>query len=134
MRMRIQGPSMRFIDESKPRSEEVRDLEFGPENREQATHADICAWTAQEYDCWMTTGRRPHTADESEPNSRQKQIEQAEHFARVSDQRWNYRGGLTTDEMRGLSLSERFAAASAKMRASYDPFGRQADLRRRRSE
>jgi hypothetical protein len=147
MKIRVQGRSVKFVDSELSKNEErqadlgdpqterepVRD-DWSADNREPASHADVCSWTAPQFDAWLATGRRPRTADEAEPNSRQKQIEQAEHFARVSDARWGYRGGLTTDEMRGLSPSEKYAAASAKMRASHDPFGRMADLRRRRSE
>jgi hypothetical protein len=162
MRMRVTGRNMRFIDESKEVLEEVRD-NWGPENRQPATDREMLQWSPQEYRSWIETGRKPVSQDEqAEPNSRQKQIEQAEHFARASDARWGYRSGLTTDEMRGLSLSERFAAASDRLRgyrgslpadalaglssseqfaarsahrwASHDPGGRIEDLRRRRSE
>jgi hypothetical protein len=133
MRMRIQGPSIRFIDQNKATYEEVRDLEFGPENREPASHADVCSWTAPQFECWLATGRRPRTVDE-EPDSRQAQLAQSAHFAAISDARHGYRGALTADEMRGLSPSEKFAAASAARWASFDPRGRLADLRRRRSE
>jgi hypothetical protein len=148
MRIRMQGSSIKFIDgelskneerqadlgdPQKPR-EEVCD-NWGPSNREPASDREMLEWSPEQYRLWIETGRKPVSQDEqAEPNSKQKQIAQNEHFAAISDARHGYRGALTTDEMRGLSPSERFAAASAKRWASRDPFGRVADLRRRRSE
>jgi hypothetical protein len=174
MRMRVTGPSIRFMDSElseneehqadlgnpeKPR-EEVCD-NWGPSNPQPLTDEEICRMSTEAYRRWQLTGIVPQD-EQSEPGSRQRQLEQAEHFARASDARWGYRSGLTTDEMRGLSLSERFAAASDRLRgyrgslpadalaglssseqfaarsahrwASHDPGGRIEDLRRRRSE
>jgi hypothetical protein len=160
MRQRVTGRTMRFIDASKPQFEEVHD-NWGPDNPQPLTDEEICQMSTEAYRRWQLTGVVP-TDEQSEPDSRQKQLEQSAHFARASDARWGYRSGLTTEETRGLTPSERFAAASDRLRgyrgslpaealaglsdsekyaarsahrwASHDPSVRIADLRRRRSD
>ena len=64
MRMRVTGRTMKFIDESKPRFEEVRDTEWGPDNREPATDSEICRMSAEGYRSWVETGKKPCAQDE----------------------------------------------------------------------
>jgi hypothetical protein len=144
MRMRVQGRSIRFVD-AEPKYEEVRD-QWGPNNREPATDSEICRMTAEGYRSWMETGRRPEADDQQviagEGNYASSgtfapgvaDLEASARFSRASDARHGYRSAVTADETAGLSPAERFAQASARKWASYDPRGRVADLRRRRSE
>jgi hypothetical protein len=176
MRIKVQGQRITFIDsELSKREERQADLgdpekereevcdNWGPSNRQPASDREMLEWSPEQYRLWIETGRKPVSQDEqAEPNSRQKQIAQSEHFAAVSDARHGYRGALTADELRGLSPSERFAAASDRMHgnrgalpaealaglssseqyaarsahrwASWDPGGRIEALRRRRSD
>jgi hypothetical protein len=125
MRMKFTSPAvtMKFLD-AKPQFEEVRD-EFGPLNREPMSDEEICKMSPEEYRSWVETGRKPSAQTCESP---------AERFSRVSDERYGYRSAITPEETKGLTPVERFEAASRRMRASYDPTGRIADRRRRRSE
>jgi broad specificity phosphatase PhoE len=123
MRVRVTGRTMRFID-AKQEFQPVQDDEWGPGNPEPLTDSEICRMSPEEYRSWRESGRRPK--DEQPCN--------AERFARASDRMHGYRSAVTADETAGLSPAERFAQASARKWASYDPRGRVADLRRRRSE
>jgi hypothetical protein len=140
MRQRVTGRTMRFIDASKPQFEEVRD-DWGPSNREPATDNEILQWSPEQYRCWIETGRKPVLQDEQSAYATSgtfapgaADVAANERFARASDARHGYRSAVSADETAGLSPSERFAQASARKWASYDPSGRIADLRRRRSE
>jgi hypothetical protein len=68
------------------------------------------------------------------PDKRQQDVAANERFSRASDKLHGYRSAVSADETKGLSPAERFAQASARKWSSYDPFGRIADLRRRRSD
>jgi hypothetical protein len=71
MRMRVQGRSIRFIDELSKREEAQADLgdpqkprepvrdDFGPHNPYPATYAEICQWSPEQHRQWMETGRKP---------------------------------------------------------------------------
>jgi hypothetical protein len=86
----------------------------------------------------QTTGMTPETRESYATSGTYspgiQDVAANERFSRASDAMHGYRSAVTADETVGRTPSQRFAQASARKWASYDPRGRVADLRRRRSE
>jgi hypothetical protein len=125
MRMRVTGRTMKFIDESKPQFEEVRD-EFCAQNPYPASDEEICKWTPEQYKQWQTTGRKP--ADEQACASNAA----AERFSLASDRLRGIDNGRPSEsELSNMKPGERFKAASDARNRLNPNYQQDARLRRR---
>jgi hypothetical protein len=136
MRMRVRGESMKFLDgerQADPGSkacEPVRD--WGPENPQPCSNAEICKMSPEAYREWKMTGKKPAIADDLEQGA-SAGTEASEEFARNSDRLRGYDSGRpSADAMAAMTPIQRFVAASNAKNRLNPRYA--ADARRRRSE
>jgi hypothetical protein len=111
----------------------VQDTEWSASNREPASDSEICRMSAQEYNDWITTGKKSCSEDEEVEPSLQSQTKANEEFAHNSDRLRGYDSGRpTSDQMAKMNPVERFVAAS-QARNRLNP-NYAAEARRRRRE
>jgi hypothetical protein len=125
MRQRVTGRTMRFIDESKPRFEEVRD-DWGPNNREPASDSEMLQWSPEAYRQWVETGRKPLQDEqpvisgEGRPATNEVKLDEpsteTQTTGMTSEIREAYAAsGTYAPRVADVAANERFARASDRM-------------------
>jgi hypothetical protein len=125
MRQRVTGRTMRFIDESKPRFEEVRD-DWGPDNREPASDSEMLQWSPEAYRQWMETGRKPLQDEqpvisgEARPATNEVKLDEPSTEKQTTGMSAEFREAYATSGtfapgIQDVAANERFARASDRM-------------------